>query len=147
MRLSIPLSLGLLFSSVGLIAQSDSVAQVSFTYDAAGNRTHREVIYYEAGQKSARVNHDVEEGEIEFEKGLNVYPNPVSHCLYVTLNEEVLKANRKMLYLFDTLGKLVYQSTTLQEVNQVDVSNLPEATYILKLIYDNRHKEWIIVKH
>lgn len=139
--------LGMLVSSVGLIAQSDSIAEVSFTYDAAGNRTQREVIYYEGGTKSARVNHDVEEEEIEFDKGLNVYPNPASHSLYVTVNDEVLEADQKMLLLFDNLGKLVYQSTTLQELNQVDVSNLPEATYILKLIYGNRHKEWIIIKN
>ena len=144
MRLLILFLLGMLISSLGVYAQTETISDIVFAYDSAGNRITREIIYYEGGTKSAAV--PVEE-EPEFERGLNVYPNPATHSLYVAVNQEVLDEREKMIVVFDNLGKLVYQTRTLGEVNQVDVSNWIEGTYILKLIYGHRHKEWIIVKN
>ena len=134
---------GMFFISSSSIAQT--ISDIEFAYDSAGNRTNREIVYYQGGQKSAEVDH--EEEDMDFEQGLNVYPNPASHCIFITLNEEVLEADKQIVILFDNLGKQVYQNTLLQEINQVDVSNLPDGTYILKLIYDNKQKEWIIIKN
>ena len=145
MRPTYLLALALLISGATLFGQ-DPISEINFSYDSAGNRTIREIIYSDGGLKAAQVPPEEEE-ELDSEKGLNVYPNPASHSLYVTLNEEVMEEERKMIVLFDNLGKQVYQTQSLQEVNQVDVSELPTGTYILKLIYGNRHKEWIIVKN
>lgn len=139
------MAIGLIIAISTAPAQTETIEDIEFTYDAAGNRTHREIIYYEGGAKSTQVFPEEEEPEIE--QGLNVYPNPASHSLYVSLNEEVLEEDFKMIILFDNLGRQVYQSRTLEEIHQIDVSKLPEATYILKLIYGNRHKEWIIIKN
>lgn len=144
MRLFIPFSLGLLLSFSGLFAQ-ETIDTIKFSYDAAGNRIAREIIYYEGGAKSARVNKEKEE-EPEFEQGLNVYPNPATHSIYVTLNEEVLEADRQALLVFDNLGKVLFQTQSLEQLNQIDIASFPNGTYILKLIYDQKHKEWIIVK-
>jgi len=128
-----------------LMAQ-EAIEDIVFSYDLAGNRTKREIIYYEGGAKSAQVTYEEEE-EPEFDKGINVYPNPTTHSLYLTVNEEVLESSRKELYVFDMLGKLLYQSNHLEETSRIDVSQWPSANYILKLIFDNKHKEWIIVKN
>lgn len=135
--------LGILISSTSLIAQSESISEINYTYDDAGNRITREIIYYQGGAKSAPV---FPEEEPEIEQGLNVYPNPATHSLYVSLNAEVLEEHKKMIVVFDNLGKLVYQTHSLEELNQVDVSNWRAGTYILKLVYGQHHKEWIIVK-
>lgn len=144
MRTICLLVLGMLISCTSLIAQSETISEIKFTYDDAGNRETREIIFYEGGTKSAQV---IPEEEIDFEKGLNVYPNPASHSIYVTLNEEIMEEDRKMIIVFDNLGKQVHQTKELQEVNQLDVSTWINDAYILKLIYGNRHKEWIIVKN
>lgn len=146
MRLVCLMVLGMIISSASLIAQSDSITEIKFTYDDAGNRTEREIIYYSGGLKSAQVV-PVEEEDIDLEKGLNVYPNPASHSLFVTLNKEAMEEDYKMIIVFDNLGKQVIQTQVYQEINQIDISSLTNGTYILKLIYGNKHKEWIIIKN
>ena len=143
MKLFILIVLGIVFAYPSLNAQ-ETIEDIEFTYDAAGNRITREIIYYEGGAKSAEV--ILEEEELDLEQGLNVYPNPATHSIYVALNQEVLECDRQELFLFDNLGKLLYRSQNLSELNQIDVSQLPYGTYILKLIYNQKHKEWIIVK-
>lgn len=146
MRTITLLVLGILISCASLIAQSETISEIKFTYDDAGNRETREIILYDGGTKSAQVVPEDEE-EIDFEKGLNVYPNPASHSIFVTLNEEAMEEDRRMIIVFDNLGKQIHQTQAVQEVNQLDVSTWINGTYILKLIYGNRHIEWIIVKN
>ncbi len=135
-----------IISSLQGIAQ-DPVVQVVFNYDANGNRISREIIYYQSGLKSGESEEIAEEvmEEIEFDKGLNVYPNPATESLYVTVNQDVLDATRSVIFLFDNLGKQVLTLNELAEVNQLNVSTLPKGTYILKLIFDTHHKEWLII--
>jgi hypothetical protein len=122
-----------------------TVTDIKFEYDDAGNRTKR-VIYYDSGGQKSTPEEPEEEEQPEFEKGLNVYPNPATHSIYVTLNEEVLESLRQELYVFDNLGRQLFQSDYLAEINQIDVSQWPIGTYIIKLVYDNKHEEWIIIK-
>lgn len=145
MKSFIILLLGISLFALNLIGQ-ETIENIVFSYDAAGNRIEREVIYYQGGAKSAQVTHEEEE-EPEFDKGLNVYPNPATHSIYLTINEDVLQSKQQELYVFDMLGKLLYQTKFLEETNRIDVSQWPEGNYILKLIFDNKHKEWIIVKN
>ena len=121
-----------------------TITDIKFKYDAAGNRTDRVIVYESGGQKSALVEDEIEEPE--FPEGLNVYPNPATHSIYVTLNEEVLESRRHALYVFDNLGRQIYQSNSLAEINQIDVSQWQSGTYIIKLVYDSKHEEWIIIK-
>ena len=146
MRLVCFMVLGMIISSASLTAQSDSITEITFQYDDAGNRTDREIVYYSGGLKGAQIVPEEEE-EMDLEKGLNVYPNPASNSLFVTLNKEAMEEDYKMIILFDNLGKQVIRTQAYQEINQIDVSSLTNGTYILKLIYGNRHKEWIIIKN
>ncbi len=146
MRLVCLMVLGMIISSASLTAQSDSITEITFQYDDAGNRTNREIVYYEGAKKGAQVVPE-EEKEMDLEKGLNVYPNPASNSLFVTLNKEAMEEDYKMIIVFDNLGKQVIRTQAYQEINQINVSSLTNGTYILKLIYGNRHKEWIIIKN
>lgn len=136
--------MGIFFSTAPLLSQSDSITEVTFYYDAAGNRTERENTYYVVAYKSSVVS--VEEEEIPSDEGLLVYPNPVSHTLFVTLNQEALETEDRKILIFDSLGKLVSQVLAPQEINEIDVSTLMNGTYILRLSYGSKHKEWIIIK-
>jgi hypothetical protein len=137
----------LIISFVSLPASilAQTITDVKFSFDDAGNRIEREVIYY-GGQKSAAVE-ILEEEELDLTKGINVYPNPASHSIYVTLNKEVLDEERKMIIIFDNLGRQILQTNVFGEINRIDVSTIQNGTYILKLIYGNRQKEWIIIKN
>ena len=137
------LIISFVYLPASILAQT--VTDVKYSYDDAGNRTEREVIYY-GGQKSAAVEIFKEE-ELDLTRGINVYPNPASHSLYVTLNKEVLDEERKMILIFDNLGRQILQTNVSEELNRIDVSTIQNGTYILKLIYGNRQKEWIIIKN
>ena len=145
MRLTYLVILGMVVFTTPLIAQSDSITEVSFIYDDAGNRIEREITYYEVQFKSSSST-DIEEKEITSDKGLTVYPNPASHTLFVTLNQEVMDENDRKISIYDSLGKLVSQVLAPQETNQIDVSSLMNGTYILRLTYGSKHIEWIIIK-
>jgi len=145
MRSKYLLVLGFIIACTSILAQSDSITEISFKYDSAGNRTDREITYYVQAKKSAEA--VAVDDEVELEEGLNVYPNPASHTLYVTLNELALEEDHREIIVYDNLGKQVLRRYASQQTNQLDVASLPVGTYILKLIYGNRHKEWIIIKN
>lgn len=144
MRSTILLFLGIFLFGAPLIAQTDSITEVNFIYDAAGNRIERENTYYVAEFKSAVIT-DIEE-EITTDEGLMVYPNPATHTIFVILNREVMEQQQRSITIYDNLGKIVKQVLASQETNKIDVSSLSSGTYILKLTFGNKHKEWIIIK-
>ena len=137
--------LGIIISMPMLFAQEDSIMEITFAYDAAGNRIEREIVYYQPSFKSTKV--VTEEEEPEFDQGLNVYPNPAQHSLFVNLNEEALETKGRQILMYNSVGKLVLQVPAYEEVTRVDVSRLTNGTYILKLEYGTKHKEWIIIKN
>lgn len=145
MRSSILLLFGIILFGCPLIAQTDSITEINFTYDPAGNRTKKEITYYVAEFKSAKVIEKEEEEEI-LEEVLQVYPNPATHTIFVNLTQEVMDQPQKSITIYDNLGKVVKQVLAPQLTNQIDVSDMPYGTYILKLTFGNKHKEWIIVK-
>lgn len=67
-----------------------------------------------------------------------VYPNPVSNALNVETMEKV-----EDIILYDVLGKEVLRTT---KTNNIDVSNLNNGLYILKLITEKGIGEYKIVK-
>lgn len=138
--------LGVLFPIPSIFAQSESITDVEFVYDAAGNRIEREIIYYESYQKSALATTNEEEN-IEFTEGLKVYPNPATESIFVSVNEEVLLQDSRMILIYDNTGRLVHQQEVYHEINRIDASKLISGSYVLKLIYGNQQREWIIIKH
>lgn len=146
MKSIILLGIGILISMLSVNAQSETISEVSFTYDDSGNRIEREIVYYESIPKSA-VKSVKEEDELVFDKELSIYPNPVKESLFVTLNEIALEQTNREVYLYDNAGRQILQVPANSDVNQVNVSSLPSGTYILKLVYGNMHKEWIIIKN
>lgn len=63
-------------------------------------------------------------GQKTSEKGLKLFPNPVSDQLYVQ------NTNGKV-FVYDMCGKLLF-SETIKNRQSIDVSNLPEGIYIIK---------------
>jgi hypothetical protein len=68
---------------------------------------------------------------------INVFPNPVTEKLTIFIRHELPKEVE--IRLMDANGKSVYTTTSSHQVNEVDVSNLPPATYTL-LINNSSYK-------
>lgn len=80
---------------------------------------------------------DIEEIKAE-EIAVKVYPNPVSNSLNIETDGKVYD-----IILYDILGKEVLRT---KKTNDIDVSNLNNGVYILKLITETAIGEYKIVK-
>ena len=129
------------------MGQSDSIEEIRFCYDASGNRISREIVYYSGGLKSLANPDSVNREEPEFAKELKVYPNPFRETFYLTLDDEAYKAKSKEIWLYDQTGKIIRQYEPFDYINELDASELIEGTYILRFRYDNKFREWIIIKN
>jgi len=70
---------------------------------------------------------------IKPEKGIAVYPNPVTSQL--TINNTV--ASKATFMLYDVTGRKVMENTIVASVNAVDVSALPAGMYFYTIIDEN----------
>ncbi len=63
---------------------------------------------------------------------ITVFPNPVQNTLYINLN-----ANTEKIQLFDISGKLVYEISNPANKTEIDMHNLEQGVYLLKLWQNN----------
>ena len=70
----------------------------------------------------------------------NVFPNPTSNNLKITLIEG---SEVKDLYFVDLAGKVIKPKSIgkIQDTLEVNVSNLPEGVYILEVVFDKEVKK------
>ena len=131
-----------------LSVKAGNPRKISFSYDAAGNRIRRETVYLTQGGLKSLANPDSVKTEVqEFSKELKIYPNPFRESFYLTLDDEAYEARQKVIHLYDQLGKLIHQYEVYDYINELDASDLKEGTYILKLRFDNKSREWILIKN
>lgn len=78
--------------------------------------------------------------ETELEKNLQVYPNPVAK------NFTIKNIGESVVYIYSLNGALVKQFQISGNA-QVDVSDLPNGVYVLKLENTDRIKITRIIKH
>ena len=74
-------------------------------------------------------------------KTIILYPNPVTNELNIQLNSSV-KAPK--MAIFNTIGQMVISYQSFNESNTVDISKLPEGTYIIKVT--NKNNEQVLTK-
>lgn len=139
----------LMFSvNISLDAQVIDSVLVSFNYDAAGNRTTREIdTVFVGGLKSLANQNYLDIEEIEVMEDIKVYPNPFNESFYLALNEEAYESDSKTMYIYDNLGKLIKEIPLYEYINEIDAADLKEGLYILKLRYNNISREWIVIKN
>lgn len=121
---------------------------IEYSYDNAGNRIKRDLIYYserKAGLKNFEVDPKILKQEQE--KGIiKLYPNPAQHTINIILNKEVLEAKNARILIFDMQGKLIRDHRPINYNTEVNIAGLPMGTYIVKLQYGARIKEWMLIK-
>ncbi|MFN3753802.1 carboxypeptidase-like regulatory domain-containing protein [Flavobacterium sp.] len=71
----------------------------------------------------------------------NYYPNPTTGPVTITIDKEATE-----LYLFDTTGKLILYQTKKSTEYKIDLSQLPNAIYYLKVIVEDKELLGKIVK-
>lgn len=86
---------------------------------------------------------------IDLETNLDVatYPNPASSAIFIKIDGEV---GSELLYrLYDLQGKSVRGDQIGQNLSEIDIRDLPAATYVLKIHnhQNNAIKTFKVIKH
>lgn len=66
---------------------------------------------------------------------LEVFPNPVSTTLNIVADKNLQSENK--LFIYDALGKQVFENENISTNQAIDVSNLANGNYLIKLISGN----------
>ncbi|MFT5821753.1 MAG: hypothetical protein ACI8ZM_003007 [Crocinitomix sp.] len=82
----------------------------------------------EVGEVKSSINND----------GIHIYPNPAEDVLYVSLDKAQIG---KVLRIFDTTGKLIYETVSNTEMT-IDLSRFHRGTYVLSV--DNQYVRFIV---
>lgn len=130
------------------VATNTATAQnVSYTYDAAGNRIKREIVMRRNGAPTRGAKGETEEvySEMLSKKQVRIYPNPTSGLLKV----EVLNVGNEescTLRLFNSVGTQLISTTTASTASTLDISNQPNGIYVLHIAIGKEESTWKIIK-
>jgi len=142
---------------VALLMPQSSMAQTTFeyTYDAAGNRTVRNILSLKAATIDT-TNTDMPPEKVDVTKKnmgtdilgditLNLYPNPTVGKIEVTI-ENLATESKCEILVFDLKGGLLFNKKGISATSQIDLSSQPQGSYIIKILVDGNVSEWKIIK-
>jgi len=76
----------------------------------------------------------------------SIYPNPATNTLNISSDKESYDGSQK-IELIDNLGKIVFANSYRDINQQIDISNLNDGLYILRIIKENKleHVQKVII--
>lgn len=147
------------FTQANMFAQGGG--KVQYGYDYAGNRITRTIFYGEAKKGSIKqdttidntgsLTEKAQEEKEEYKdiienKRVSIFPNPTKGIISIEMfnykKEEVF-----IVAVYDLQGREIINEQYSGMRLRLDLSGIPDGTYILKLISENETKEWKIVKN
>ncbi len=121
---------------------------VHYEYDAAGNRTLREIreiVIPPSRAKQAIVDEPVVAQKEQLgELGISIYPNPTRGLLQVDF-ENLPDSEVVRLQVLDMNGKYLLGQNTDGNA-EIDLSNKPAGNYLLIISCSNKKSSWKIIK-
>jgi hypothetical protein len=134
---------------------SQTVSHISFTYDDAGNRLTRQVIYLKTsevedvaatyqtafGQLMDSVEYKGTLGSLE----ISIFPNPTKGSLTIAM-AGAQETGPATLVLFSLKGEVILQQEIRQPSTTLDLSGHPPGTYLLQITTAAGRETWKVVK-
>jgi len=135
-------------SYTGLFSQSYEI-----TYDYAGNRLIRDIVELkktnpvDTNQTNSLVQDSVQKSIVKFGNTttVSIFPNPTPGIAQIEVGGE-LPESVSTIQVFDLTGKSILSTTFNERSTNIDLSAYPNGKYILKIICNNKSKEWILIK-
>lgn len=120
--------------------------QLSYAYDAAGNRVSRTIILgTRSADATANETDSVFFKEMLAEKQIKIYPNPVEFELTVSVPgyESSMQGEYS---LFNLAGSMLAKNRITGETTRIDMSRYSKGTYILTIKLKGQPSSWKIIK-
>ncbi len=129
------------------ITNNISAQTISFGYDAAGNRISRTIVIQQqaAKVKAAPTEEPEVYTEILSDLLIKIYPNPTDGILKVEI-ENLPEGQEAILSLHNMQGKQILKQQTASGSEELNITNQPAGTYILRIVAGNNKTEWKIIK-
>ena len=134
-------------------------AQVEYTYDIHGNRISRHIVSVKLDSSDFKtidstfnitdelVTNDFITYEISNyldDTQISIYPNPTKDIVNIDITGENASENNK-IFIYSMNGQLIEQRTETDNRMQIDLSSLPQGTYIMIIETDKfKYKQKII---
>jgi Secretion system C-terminal sorting domain len=120
-------------------------AQVSFGYDAAGNRISRTIVLAKSLTKAATTDSIPPATEMLGELQVKIYPNPTQGRLSVQVTG-LPEGTSGTLGIFTLQGQPVLQGEASSSPTDLDIGGQPAGTYILRINAGGTTTTWKIIK-
>ena len=135
----------IVFCIIIILCTTFSFAQqrVEYSYDLAGNRITREIVL------DPEIRTTLEEPlvftERILEASLHIYPNPTEGLLKVEI-KNIPDEQKMNIAFYDLRGNIILQKSNISPLDEIDISNQPAGTYLLKIESGDFKSEWKIIK-
>ena len=120
--------------------------QIRFSYDSYGNRTERKYVLSVEKTRSVIAGEEDGEGQTgmeEMKREIRIYPNPTKGHLQIETSGCLGKTG---LRLYSSSGQLLQQSETGDPAISLDLTEYPQGTYLLWLMFGKDREEYKIIK-
>lgn len=136
------LNLTFLFLPLLTMAQS----RIAYAYDASGNRIKREIIMQppKAKQQTFETEGQVFSDMLQ-EHDVKIYPNPTEGILKVSIFG-IKDTDKYSLAIYTMQGARIMLDERQQYNFNVNISNQPAGTYLLRITINNQSTTWKIIK-
>ena len=115
--------------------QTQTSANLQFTYDAAGNRIKRQYFAFRVMGDTSKSDPNAQQAAAQY--GIHVYPNPLMDGSSVTVivsNAKKALGEETTIYVLDNSGKTLFlQKQVTDSPSQIDLSVYAAGIYYLKV--------------
>ena len=120
--------------------------QLSYAYDAAGNRVSRTIVL-DTRSTSVSVNESdsVFFEEMLAEKQIKIYPNPVESVLTLFVSDYTSSMEGEFS-LFDMGGMMLARRRITAETTYVEMSRYSKGIYVLHIQLNGQPTSWKVIK-
>ncbi|MFH0893950.1 MAG: T9SS type A sorting domain-containing protein [Bacteroidota bacterium] len=143
------------------IAPLNQQKYVEYTYNAAGNRETRQIIYLalktidttqtsgsaaaEEGTTATNPEQTTPYTETLGATTISVFPNPTQGQLNIQVSN-LPEGSSGSLLLVDQTGRTILTQNQIKPSQKMDLSGLGKGIYFLQVVMGNEKKEWKIVR-
>jgi hypothetical protein len=119
---------------------------IVYTYNEAGNRTNRSIIYVEQLRSSTEETSPSETTSgLTPEQEVKLYPNPTKGILTVEI-PRLSETSPAKIQIIDISGRTVKHRKTASRQNTFDFSNQANGIYLMKITLNDEISTWKIIK-
>ena len=136
----------LLFYLALLPVVSSAQDRIEYSYDASANRIKREIIMQppKAKQQTFETEGQVFSDMLQ-EHDVKIYPNPTDGIMKVRISG-IKNTDKCSLAIYTMRGDRVMLDERQQYNFDVNISNQPAGTYLLRITINNQSTTWKIIK-